>query len=143
MRSRPFYPFPRRHLWRPCTSPKRAFAPLYVRVAQSSHSDRNRGGSMLGKMSKVPAAYMRFVRVISFLFLISTALAQNGPTIPVNCDKGQSLNSTLSRLNRKMPTTILVQGTCTEYVRIDGFENLTLKGQPGAALQQPATNPQS
>lgn len=86
---------------------------------------------------------MRFVRVISVLFLISTAFAQNGPTIPVDCDKGQSLNSTLSRLNRKMPTTILVLGTCTEYVTIDGLENLTLKGQPGAALQQPATNPQS
>jgi hypothetical protein len=61
----------------------------------------------------------------------------------VKCDNGQSLNSTLSRLNRKMPTTILVEGTCTEYVSIDGFEDLTLKGQPGAALQQPATNPQS
>ena len=98
---------------------------------------------MLGKMSKVPAAYMRFVRVISFLFLISTALAQNGPTIPVKCDKGQSLNSTLSRLNRKMPTTILVQGTCTEYVLIDGFDGLTVNGLPGATLQQPNTNPQN
>jgi hypothetical protein len=86
---------------------------------------------------------MRFVRVISVLFLISTAFAQNGPTIPVKCDHGQSLNSTLSSLNRKMPTTILVEGTCTEYVSINGFEDLTLKGQPGAALQQPITNPQS
>src|SRR5215470_3392705 len=83
---------------------------------------KNLGGSMLGEISKVPAACIRFLGVISVLFLISTAFAQNGPTIPVNCDKGQSLNRTLPNLNRKMPTTILVQGTCTEYVRIDGFE---------------------
>ena len=94
-------------------------------------------------MNRYFVVSIKFVRVISVLFLISTAFAQNGPTIPVDCDKGQSLNSTLSRLNRKMPTTILVQGTCTEYVTIDGLENLTLKGQPGAAIQQPATNPQS
>lgn len=70
--------------------------------------------------SKVASALMRFGGVISVLFLVSSAFAQNGPTIQVNCDKGQSLNSTLSHLNRKMPTTILVQGTCTEYVTIDG-----------------------
>jgi len=98
---------------------------------------------MLGKISKVSAAYMRFVGVIAVLFLIPTAFAQSGPTIPVDCGKGQSLNSTLSRLNRKMPTTILVKGTCTEFVMIDGFEDLTIKGQSGAAIQQPLTNPQS
>jgi len=61
---------------------------------------------MLGEISKLPAAYMRFVRVISVLFLISTAFAHDGPPTPVNCDKGQSLNSTLSRVVRKSSVRI-------------------------------------
>jgi len=61
--------------------------------------------------------------------------------VVVNCDQGQSLNSTLSRLNKHYPATVLVKGTCTEFVRINGFEGLTLKGLPGATLQQPSTDP--
>ena len=61
--------------------------------------------------------------------------------VVVNCDQGQSLNSTLSRLNKHSPATVLVKGTCTEFVQINGFEGLTLKGLPGATLQQPSTNP--
>src|SRR4029077_18518421 len=49
--------------------------------------------------------------------------------------------STLSRLERRSPVTVLVNGTCTEYVQIVGFEGLTLKGLPGATLQQPSTDP--
>jgi hypothetical protein len=49
----------------------------------------------------------------------------------------------LAKLNKQIPTTVFVQGTCTEFVTVDGFEGLTLKGQPGTVLQQPATNPQS
>jgi len=86
---------------------------------------------------------MRFGGVISVLFLVSSAFTQNGPTITVHCDHGQSLNGTLSKLNKDLPTTILVQGTCTEYVTIDGFENLTITGQSGAAIQQPVTNPKN
>ena len=61
--------------------------------------------------------------------------------VVVNCDVGQSLNSTLSRLDKHSPLTVLVSGTCTEYVQINGFEGLTLKGLPGATLQQPSTDP--
>jgi hypothetical protein len=61
--------------------------------------------------------------------------------VVVNCDQGQSLNSTLSRLNKHSPATVLVKGTCIEFVQINGFEGLTLKGLPGATLQQPSTNP--
>ena len=64
----------------------------------------------------------------------------NDPLV-VNCDQGQSLNSTLSRLNKRSPATVLVKGTCTEFVQVKGFEGLTLKGLPGATLQQPNTNP--
>lgn len=99
------------------------------------------GRTMLTVMGLAVSVGVRWV--VPALLVPSIALAQNGPTIPVKCDNGQSLNNTLSGLNRKMPTTILLEGTCTEYVSINGFEDLTLKGQPGAALQQPATNPQS
>src|SRR4029077_4552941 len=79
------------------------------------------------------------------------ALGANAQTVPgigvipspvvVNCDQGQSLNSTLSRLERRSSLTVLVNGACTEYVQINGFEGLTLKGLPGATLQQPSTDP--
>ena len=79
------------------------------------------------------------------------ALGTNAQTAPgigvvpvpvvVNCDQGQSLNNTLSRLNKRSPLTILVNGTCTEYVQIVGFDGLTLNGLPGATLQRPSTDP--
>lgn len=78
----------------------------------------------------------------------ATAFAQTitgsgtaGTFIIVNCNAGQSLNSTLSMLNKQVPVTLAVQGTCTEYVTINGFEGLTLRGSLGATLQQPGTNP--
>jgi Right handed beta helix region len=61
--------------------------------------------------------------------------------VVVNCDHGQSLNRTLSRLHKHSPAAVLVSGTCTEFVQVNGFEGLTLKGAPGAALQQPTTTP--
>jgi hypothetical protein len=43
--------------------------------------------------------------------------------------------------NKEAPATVLVKGTCTEYVRISGFDGLTLRGSPGATLLQPSTDP--
>jgi len=91
-------------------------------------------------------------RICNLLVMISlAALGAKAQTVPgigaipvpvvVNCDHGQSLNSTLSRLEKHSPVTVLVNGTCTEYVQIVGFEGLTLKGLPGAAIQQPSTDP--
>lgn len=72
----------------------------------------------------------------------SIALAQT-PTqsipITVDCGNGQSLNRTISKLEKHVPVTVSVQGTCTEFVQIIGFDNLTLKGGPGATLLQPIT----
>jgi hypothetical protein len=61
--------------------------------------------------------------------------------VKVDCSKGDSLNRALSRLNNHAPATVSVNGTCTEYVRVTGFDNLTLKGLPGATLMQPSTPP--
>ena len=96
---------------------------------------------MLGRISQVMFVFTRFVVVTSVLLVVASAFAETGPIIPVNCARGQSLNGTLSKLNKDLPVTVLVQGTCAEFVTIDGFENLTIKGVPGAAIQQPATPP--
>jgi hypothetical protein len=77
------------------------------------------------------------------LLLVVSASAGSAqmPSFPitVNCNGGQSLNQTLSRLSRLIPATVSVSGTCTEFVQIIGFENLTLNGLPGATLVQPGT----
>jgi len=77
-------------------------------------------------------------------FAVTSLSAAPGPgnaAITVNCANGQSLNAALSKVNTLKPATVFINGTCTEYVVIDGFNGLTLKGLPGAALQQPATTP--
>ena len=73
--------------------------------------------------------------------VVAQTPAQSIPT--VDCTKGQSINQTLSTLDKQASNTVLVNGTCTEYVQVTGFENLTLKGLPGAKLAQPATVPGS
>jgi hypothetical protein len=49
------------------------------------------------------------------------------------------LNSTLAKLNKLTANTVTVSGTCTEFVQVVGFENLTLNGLAGATLVQPTT----
>ncbi|HYK38147.1 hypothetical protein, partial [Alloacidobacterium sp.] len=53
----------------------------------------------------------------------------------------QSLNRTLAKMEKFIPATVTFTGTCTEYVLVDGFTGLTLKGVNGATIQQPATQP--
>jgi hypothetical protein len=92
---------------------------------------------------------MKKISMSTLLLLGSVSSVASGqasaPSIPVsvNCNNGQSLSSTLAKLDKQVPTTVFVQGTCTEFVTVDGFESLTIKGRPGTVLQQPATNPQS
>ena len=89
----------------------------------------------------------RSVSEVSILFLALTyfAAAQQRPSGPitVDCNQGQSLNQALAKLDKHTPTTVLVNGTCTEAVQVIGFENLTLKGLPGATLVQPSTGDSS
>src|SRR5215471_12898969 len=100
------------------------------------------------KIAKVPSPEkeirMRNVRrgllfAFALLTAVATAYAWTPPAgITVDCSKGQSLNQTLAKLDKQTPTTVSVNGTCTEYVNVVGFENLILKGQPGATLAQPS-----
>jgi hypothetical protein len=80
--------------------------------------------------------------LMSLVLAASIAVAEtSAPSIPVSvdCSKGQSLNGTISQLDKHTPFTVSVNGTCTEYVHVVGFTNLTLKGLPGATLVQPTT----
>jgi hypothetical protein len=85
---------------------------------------------------------MKSVSLGLLLLAISVASAQTATQstpITVDCNKGQSLNITLAALNKNTSYTVTVSGTCTEYVQVFGFENLTLTGLPGATLLQPPT----
>jgi hypothetical protein len=80
--------------------------------------------------------------LVSLLFAASSVIASPVP-ISVDCGAGQSLNRTLARLDKFAAATVTIKGTCTEFVLVDGFNDLTLHGVQGAVLQQPATNPHS
>jgi hypothetical protein len=82
---------------------------------------------------------MRFFALAALLFSASSVFAD--PNRTVDCGAGQSLNFTLATLPKLQPATVTVKGTCTEYVLIEGFNNLTLTGAPGATIQQPSTPP--
>jgi len=71
---------------------------------------------------------------------LSSIWAFADPSPVVDCGRGQSLNRTLSKMQKFAPATLKFKGTCTEFVVIDGFDNLTLTGLPGATIQQPSTN---
>jgi len=83
-----------------------------------------------------------FALTLGSLFLASVCVSAL-PSTTVDCDAGQSLNSTLAKMAKFTPATITVKGTCTEFVLVQGFDGLTLNGVPGVTLQQPATNPHS
>jgi hypothetical protein len=82
---------------------------------------------------------MRFFALAALLLSANSAFA--GQTRTVDCGVGESLTLTLATLTKLQPATVTVKGTCTEYVLVDGFDNLTLTGTPGATLQQPSTPP--
>ena len=84
-------------------------------------------------------------REILFLLALGCSVATANASTPsnvvnVDCNQGQSVNQALAKLDKHTPTTALVNGTCTESVSVVGFENLTLKGLPGATLVQPSTS---
>ena len=84
------------------------------------------------------------MRLALFVTLLSVAVWSTAASaVTVNCDAGQSLSQALARLTNSSPTTVTVKGTCTEYVLVEGFNNLTLNAVQGATLQQPSTNPQA
>jgi len=89
-------------------------------------------------MTKVQCA-MLFLLAVGCAVITANASTPSN-VVNVDCNQGQSVNLALAKLDKHTPTTVLVNGTCTESVQVIGFENLTLKGLPGAALVQPSTS---
>jgi hypothetical protein len=56
----------------------------------------------------------------------------------VDCAKGESINTALSKLKKTEPNVVKVAGTCAEDVTIEGFDNLRLAAD-GPAVLTPAT----
>jgi len=94
-------------------------------------------------ISSRKARKSRFVTRLAWVaaLLLLTATYVMADPMVVNCDQGQSINRMLSKLEKHTPATVMVKGTCTEYVLVNGFEGLTLKALPGATLQQPSKDP--
>jgi hypothetical protein len=82
------------------------------------------------------------LRSIALAALVLSSIWAAADPIPVvDCDRGQSLKGTLGRISKFAPATVKFRGTCTEYVVLEGFNDLTLTGLDGATIQQPATGP--
>ena len=96
-------------------------------------------------MSRIFALIALFFALTIFASTIfaSTGVTASPGQITVDCGAGQTLGAALAKIDKSAPATVTVKGTCTEFVLVEGFNGLTLNGLPGAALQQPASNPQS
>jgi parallel beta-helix repeat protein len=70
--------------------------------------------------------------------VVGPVSAQN-ITYTVDCSKGQTIGAALQRGDARKPLTILVRGTCNEYVQIVR-DDVTLRGvPPGGAVNGPGT----
>ena len=68
-------------------------------------------------------AVVATVGVLGLVCAVATANASTPPTVvTVDCNQGQSLNHALAKLDKHTPTTVSVNGTCTESVQVLGFE---------------------
>src|SRR5687768_2271809 len=52
----------------------------------------------------------------------------------VDCDKGESINQAIAKLNPREPNLVRVSGTCTETIDVFNYNDLSVVGQPGAVL---------
>jgi hypothetical protein len=71
------------------------------------------------------------------LAVIALGTHAGAAQITVNCDRGQSLNRTIAALPQGTANTVTVEGACTEYVKIRGIDNLTVRSTTGARVIQP------
>ncbi|HXG64832.1 MAG TPA: hypothetical protein VNO70_06970 [Blastocatellia bacterium] len=65
---------------------------------------------------------------------VVTAHAQAAKETKVDCDKGDTINGAIAKLNRREPNFVLVSGTCTETVDVFNYNDLAIVGSPGAVL---------
>ncbi|MEK7413760.1 MAG: right-handed parallel beta-helix repeat-containing protein, partial [Planctomycetota bacterium] len=58
-------------------------------------------------------------------------------TVDCGAKKSNSITAALGALNKHGPNTILITGTCNEALSIDGYDHLTLLGNPTATISDP------
>jgi hypothetical protein len=70
------------------------------------------------------------------LYALTFSIAAQSATVKIHCGASASgINSALSRLNPIGPNTLIVSGTCSENVVVQGFDRLTLQAaQSGATI---------
>lgn len=88
-------------------------------------------------MKATSTSHFRFVLVLVAALCLGT-LAQ-AADIAVDCGakKNNSINAALALLDKTGPHTITVSGACSEEVVIENFDDLTLRGNPGASINDP------
>ena len=80
---------------------------------------------------------MKRIHVACVLLFLAAAFSASADT-KVDCNKGESINTALSKLKKSGPNVVSVSGTCTEDISIVGFDDLSLVAD-GAAVLNPAT----
>ena len=63
------------------------------------------------------------------------------PSLPaVDCAKGQTIAGAIARGDERKPLVVNIRGTCNEFVDDQASENVTLHGDPTAAINAPNTD---
>jgi hypothetical protein len=69
------------------------------------------------------------------LLLAAPVLSAQAASVVVDCTKkGTTLTAALTKLTKSASNSVTISGTCTEDVSISGYADLTLIGNPGAAI---------
>lgn len=81
---------------------------------------------------------LRIAYVLAAVCLwLAGTLSAYGADVTVDCNKKKTITEALAGLSKQGPNTIHVSGTCNEAVTIDGYEDLTVIGNPGASINDP------
>lgn len=75
-----------------------------------------------------------FIAVFALAICFFGVKQVRASTVAVNCNSGQTIQSTLAKLNPAGPNTLTVSGTCNENVTIQGMDRLTLIATGGATI---------
>src|SRR5215813_7139367 len=75
------------------------------------------------------------VRVTVALLLAAPVFSAQAALVTVDCTKkGTTLTAALAKLTKSIANTVTISGTCAEDVSVSGYADLTLIGNPGAAI---------
>ena len=76
-----------------------------------------------------------FLGVAAALLLAAPVFSAQAAAVAVDCSKkGTTLTAAIAKLTKNVSNTVTISGTCTEDVSVSGHTDLTLVGNPGAAI---------